>query len=241
MRSPINISIPEPCKESWHKMTPVQGGRHCDVCDKCIVDFTEKSDREIYKAYQANERLCGKFSVDQLDRFISKPAKKRAPLGIAAAAAIAVSAPVQAESSNPSIEIVENTSETKISHADQTRLLRGRVFDNETKEPLFGATVALYEQGKMIGGAMTDFDGYFAVQAEVIESHKVDAIEVQYVGFQTVRKEFDPPLTAENFEKYTDDLAIAVTVDQVVLLGDVVVIEVPWHRRLWWKIRGLFR
>ena len=221
-------------------MTPVQGGRHCDVCEKCIVDFTEKSDREIYKAYQANEKLCGKFSMDQLDRFISKPAEKRAPLGIAAAAALALSTPVEAASSNPSIEIVENVRESEASNVDQTRVLRGRVFDNETKEPLFGATVALYEQGEMIAGAMTDFDGYFAIQAEVIESHKVDAIEVQYIGFQTVRKEFDPPLTAENFEEYTDDLAIAVTEDQVVLLGDVVIIKAPWYKRLWWRIKRPF-
>ena len=222
-------------------MIPVPGGRHCDVCEKCIVDFTDKSDREIYKAYQAKDKLCGKFSINQLDRFISKPAKNRAHLGIAAAAALAVSAPVQAETPRHTIEIVENAKAVTTSNAEQTRVLRGRVFDNETKEPLFGATVALYEQGEMIGGAMTDFDGYFAIQAEVIESHKVDAIEVQYIGFQTVRKEFDPPLTAENFEEYTDDLAIAVTVDEVVLLGDVVVIEVPWYRQLWWKIRGLFR
>lgn len=222
-------------------MTPVPGGRNCEVCEKCIVDFTEKSDREIYKAYQANEKLCGKFSVYQLDRFISKPKGKRAPLGLAAAAALAVTAPVHAELPEHSIEIVENTRKAATSRTNQSRVLRGRVFDNETKEPVFSATVALYEQGVMIGGAMTDFDGYFAIQAEVIESHKVDAIEVHYIGFQTVRKEFDPPLTANNFEKYTDDLAIAVVEDNAVLLGDVVVIEVPWYRRLWWKMTGLFR
>jgi hypothetical protein len=111
MRSPINISIPEPCGESWQNMTPVQGGRHCDVCEKCIVDFTQSSDKEIWKAYQKEDKICGQFRPDQLNRLISQPKEKRVPMGIAAAAVLSMSTPAMAQTSAPAMVEIPSTYE----------------------------------------------------------------------------------------------------------------------------------
>lgn len=64
-----HISIPKPCHENWDSMNPREQGRHCDACDKTVIDFTEKSDREIgeYFAEHAHERICGHFRKDQVD------------------------------------------------------------------------------------------------------------------------------------------------------------------------------
>ncbi len=62
-------NIPIPCSEDWNKMKIGQIGRHCGVCDKSVVDFTEKSRHEIlsYLIEHRNEEVCGHVRVSQLD------------------------------------------------------------------------------------------------------------------------------------------------------------------------------
>ena len=64
-----HISIPKPCHENWDSMHPREQGRHCDACDKTVIDFTDKSEKEIgeYFAEHAHERICGHFRKDQVD------------------------------------------------------------------------------------------------------------------------------------------------------------------------------
>lgn len=240
MRSPINISIPEPCGESWHKMTPVPGGRHCNVCEKCIVDFTQSSDKEIWKAYQKEGKICGQFRADQLNRLIVSPRQNRSPMGIAAAAALAVSTPMAAQTSEPPKVVMSQTINEQVQAYPQEVILKGRVYENETKEPLPFANVQLWSKGEMVYGGDTDFDGYFGVREAIVVDHPIDAIVVSSMGYNDVRKSFDPPLTPQTFERLTDDLAIAVNQEDVMLLGDVVIIKAPWYKRLWWRIKRPF-
>lgn len=54
------------CNESWDKMHPVEGGRHCDVCNKKVVDFTNKTQNDFTLAWQeADGKLCGRFKAKQ--------------------------------------------------------------------------------------------------------------------------------------------------------------------------------
>ena len=41
------LHIEKPCLEDWNKMSPNQTGRHCQLCDKTVVDFTQMSPEEI--------------------------------------------------------------------------------------------------------------------------------------------------------------------------------------------------
>jgi len=63
-----HISIPKPCHENWDAMHPGEQGRHCDACDKTVIDFTKSSDSEIgeYFAEHAGTRICGYFRKSQL-------------------------------------------------------------------------------------------------------------------------------------------------------------------------------
>jgi hypothetical protein len=240
MRTFINISIPEPCGESWQKMSPVEGGRYCDVCEKCIVDFTNHSDKEIWKAYHKGGKICGQFRADQLNRLIVSPRQNSTPMGIAAAAALAVSTPMAAQTSEPPKVVMSQTINEQVQGYPQEVILKGRVYENETKEPLAFANVQLWSKGEMVYGASTDFDGYFGVREAIVADHPIDAIVVSYIGYTDVRKSFDPPLTPQTFEQLTDDLAIAMDEEQVMLLGDVIVIKAPWYKRLWWRIKRPF-
>jgi hypothetical protein len=221
-------------------MTPVPGGRHCEVCEKCIVDFTQSSDKEIWKAYQKEGIFCGQFRADQLNRLIVSPRQNRSPIGIAAAAALAVSTPMAAQTSEPPKVVMSQTINEQVQAYPQEVILKGRVYENETKEPLPFANVQLWSKGEMVYGGNTDFDGYFGVREAIVVDHPIDAIVVSYIGYTDVRKSFDPPLTPQTFEQLTDDLAIAMEEEQVMLLGDVIVIKAPWYKRLWWRIKRPF-
>lgn len=67
---PFKLSIPKPCHEDWDKMTPNEQGRHCDHCQKTVVDFSAKSDEEIKRFFEERnyQAVCGRFTNIQLDR-----------------------------------------------------------------------------------------------------------------------------------------------------------------------------
>jgi hypothetical protein len=63
------LRVPEPCHEDWGKMTPVDKGRFCASCAKCVTDFTVLSEKEIREAIQSNiGGMCGRFRQDQLEK-----------------------------------------------------------------------------------------------------------------------------------------------------------------------------
>ncbi len=76
---PIQISIPQPCSEDWNKMTPLEQGRFCDSCQKCVVDLTGFTDEQLYKyfAEHKDEKVCGRFQNWQLKRQVALPPEPR--------------------------------------------------------------------------------------------------------------------------------------------------------------------
>jgi hypothetical protein len=61
-----NVELKFICNENWDKMYPVEGGRHCDVCNKMVVDFTNKTQNDFTRAWQeADGKLCGRFKAKQ--------------------------------------------------------------------------------------------------------------------------------------------------------------------------------
>lgn len=77
MPNPLHVSIQDPCHENWQQMTPNEQGRHCLACQKTVVDFTQMSDQAILTYLrQTTSGVCGRFSIDQLDRHYGDPAPK---------------------------------------------------------------------------------------------------------------------------------------------------------------------
>ncbi|MBK6635691.1 MAG: carboxypeptidase-like regulatory domain-containing protein [Chitinophagaceae bacterium] len=71
----IQLSIPEPCHQSWHQMTPAEQGRYCNACAKVVVDFSMMTDTEVlnYFTTSDHEKVCGRALPSQLDRTIMRP------------------------------------------------------------------------------------------------------------------------------------------------------------------------
>ncbi|WP_347217925.1 hypothetical protein [Chryseobacterium sp.] len=63
-----NLYIPEPCSENWEAMSPQAKGRFCAVCNKCVIDFTQKQPQEILQIIEEKkeEQICGRFYGHQV-------------------------------------------------------------------------------------------------------------------------------------------------------------------------------
>ncbi len=65
-----NISIPNPCPENWEAMHPNKTGRHCNACNKTVVDFTKMTTDEVknYFTKKGTAKTCGHFYKSQVNR-----------------------------------------------------------------------------------------------------------------------------------------------------------------------------
>ena len=73
----IQIKVQESCHENWNGMQPNQQGRHCQSCQKTVVDFTDMTDTELVNFFTKNKgNTCGRFNNDQLQRSMAIPQKK---------------------------------------------------------------------------------------------------------------------------------------------------------------------
>jgi hypothetical protein len=64
------IIIAEPCTEPWEAMAQT-GKSDCSFCHSCqkeVIDFTQKSDKEISRIMNSQKDVCGKFTQSQLDK-----------------------------------------------------------------------------------------------------------------------------------------------------------------------------
>ncbi len=68
MQKTILVSIPQPCHEDWSNMSPQGNGRHCNSCNKIVVDFTKMDHEDLleYLRSHAGKGTCGRFKSSQL-------------------------------------------------------------------------------------------------------------------------------------------------------------------------------
>lgn len=65
----MKVEIKSPCSEDWDKMKIAMFSRHCDSCNKSVVDFTkmDRSEIIIHLLSNPNKKVCGRMSGQQLD------------------------------------------------------------------------------------------------------------------------------------------------------------------------------
>jgi hypothetical protein len=71
MKKTFTLNIAEPCSEDFSKMTKNQTGSHCDLCNKTVLDFTGKTNREvaaIISKQKDKNSICAKVSPIQLQQ-----------------------------------------------------------------------------------------------------------------------------------------------------------------------------
>jgi len=65
----MKLEIKEPCHEDWNKMKIGMISRHCDSCNKSVMDFTKMNRAEIITYILSNptDQVCGRMNRDQFD------------------------------------------------------------------------------------------------------------------------------------------------------------------------------
>ena len=65
----MKVTIKEPCLENWDNMKTGIESRHCDLCNKNVIDFTKKNRAEIitYLLDRSNERVCGRIKGNEFE------------------------------------------------------------------------------------------------------------------------------------------------------------------------------
>lgn len=65
----MKVTIKEPCLEDWDKMKTGIESRHCDLCNKNVIDFTQKNRAEIitYLLDRSNEGVCGRMKGNEFE------------------------------------------------------------------------------------------------------------------------------------------------------------------------------
>lgn len=157
----LSLTIPEPCTQNWNDMTPNSKGRHCDSCQKTVVDFSNYTDKELVEFFKKTQgEVCGRISSYQFNRpmpIIEKSNNTffhRALFGGALLAGIAgtakgqlfnhSAAPIMVPIYNSSVYTFakEDHSQTGTKH-NSTRKVYGKVVDDNTKEPIQNVEVSL--------------------------------------------------------------------------------------------------
>ncbi len=175
----IKFNIPNPCHEDWDKMSPKDQGRHCNACQKIVVDFTNMSDHEIFKYIKthSNQRICGRSKTSQLNRKMSF--KKDNPIFYKAAlVAISISfipIPILSQTEISNIEAIAKFPKKKF-------IISG-VINEDDGTPAISANVVFSKNGAFIIGVATDFDGRFNLELEG-ETLSEFEMKISYLGFK---------------------------------------------------------
>lgn len=174
MKKQILLHIPEPCHENWDAMTPQDKGRHCQSCNKVVVDFSVMTDRQVLDYFKnAQGNTCGRFHNDQLQRPLIEPQKQLGKWNyfLASVASFFVGLKLMAQPkillgkvANPKQEIVNKTTQNNAIKGEvvmpELITVTGKVTD-EKGAALVGVSVTI---GKTNKGVVTRSDGGFRIK-----------------------------------------------------------------------------
>jgi hypothetical protein len=159
MKTKKTLHLPSPCSEPWSNMHPNTEGRHCDTCDKTVVDFTAKTDEEIYH-YLSNSpgQVCGRFRTTQ----IATTPLYRKWAGVLSLSLAAGLMPLQMAAQTAPLKMA-SFSQKNILLEKQIWQIQGSVLCEEKLEPLPFASVAVYVNDQLITGTESDLEGWFTI------------------------------------------------------------------------------
>jgi len=214
----MKISIPQPCHENWHEMTPNERGRFCASCQKTVVDFTDWTDKMLIDFLLKNKTVtCGRFTNIQLEKeFTSRQPRKRLYYIAAAFSLISLftQAPLaHAQTTQVRSEQTANPTHGKYGGSKVIYTVKGSILDIKSKEPIVNVVIQFYKENDAlpVAGCITDMDGNYEMKG--IEPGKYRVI-VRLAGYKTTSKiiEIDSgnPTVIANFRMGFDNRSLGV-------------------------------
>ena len=174
----LKLSIQKPCSQAWGDMKQMYIGRHCDSCQKTVVDFSKYTDKELVDFFKnATHGLCGRFDSRQINKNIPIPVTNnnsffyRAMFGTALVAGIATGANGQvihqsippAQIPIPTSPVISdnNQNSKKNTLIPSEHYIKGTVL-GKGKKPLSDAEITI--QGMEDSLVYSDSLGHFSVK-----------------------------------------------------------------------------
>lgn len=191
MAKQIEIQIPNPCHEDWNNMTIEAQGRHCNSCKKTVIDFSLMNDEQLVNFFKSEtSHVCGRISIDQVNKEILIPARKipwltyffqvSIPLFLLS---LKTTAQNKLESNVTEISLPKKkASETPKS--EQTQIIKGSV-KTDKGIPISYASILIRGTQK---GTVTDTSGNFSISIKGFEKF----IQVSVVGYEMKMIEVEP-------------------------------------------------
>lgn len=166
------LKIAEPCHENWNEMTAIDKGKHCAVCAKQVIDFTQNSREEIVNYLeQTKGQTCGRFKCGQIDIYGTEAKSASKPsvsffkaIAASVLAAFGIGSNTIIAQSGEHFEmgdVVAEPIEIITSNTHNIALLgtiksHGSIVEN--------AKVSVYSNGKLLKSIRTKTDGRYSFQ-----------------------------------------------------------------------------
>lgn len=240
------ITIPNPCSQSWQQMTPAGQGRHCESCCKTVIDFSKMSNEAIIRQLSNAANICGRFERHQLaninnrlytDNLPGASWWKRALLYLTLAGSI--SACKVSNLTKPGTEAKADIDknhqkafpgDTSENIAASTKakskiMIKGTITAREDGLPLPGAVVKL--KGTTTT-AIADVNGNFKITIPA-ENAK---LAISFIGYDT----------KEILVKENDNPSYKIVMcSNAVSMGEVVIVKAnsPRPKNVWLRVRGI--
>lgn len=220
----LEIKVERPCDESWDKMRPENGGRHCGQCEKVVRDFTEATDAELTGFFRDRpQHVCGRFRPEQLNRlFPFEPLTPKPQIGPWRSAALigglmlsggvvagqsVATPPPPPPPPEPSCYVLGEPALVG------SRIVSGQVVD-ERGEGIIGAHVQVVGSSNV---TCTDLDGYFTLP--VPDGLKRAAINISIIGFETETLTFNKKALKKGEPVKVQLKDKVYTLEEVTVLG----------------------
>ena len=130
-----NIHFSIPCKENINDMSSCDQGKHCNACERTIIDFRNKSQEELDKLKKTNKQICGIYSEKQ----VAKGYESYFQLAAATVRAIGLSGSFQSihaqEETDPFKFPTTNTNTVVCTTVSNENLIIGTIYDEYPEYP----------------------------------------------------------------------------------------------------------
>ena len=252
----INLSQVKKCNQIWNDMPTSEKGKICNKCHNTIHDFRNFSSLEIALVHsKSKSKVCGLYNEEQLENnFQAKTIPKKrhtfklSTMGLLLTSVIQSQIPAQqtdtthVETYIDSEKIKEKNQNSSIDSlnkqkhsTDSLKIVRGIVKDSKG-EFLPGCSVYIKEVNDAV---ISNFEGEFNIDVtDKLKQSDTLSLDFQYVGYG--RKEVI--ITNSDFVNSNDrflDINLEDNTEELTVF--TVTVRRPIHKRIWYKIKNIFR
>ena len=246
----INLSNLKHCNQVWTEMPENDLGRNCQKCSHTIIDFRKSTNSEIAQKHLFSDtKVCGLYSKEQLQKPVKTVQTSDnvnfksiyfASLSLLTSTIFAQEkTEIKTEqtdkflSKNAKVD-AKNSKESSAANmlASKNIIISGKMTD-ENGEPLVGGNIVVKGSST---GTSTDFDGIYKLNLNEKYISENLTLVYSYIGFTTVEKTIDSVAIQKN-----QIINVKLKEDSDSITSFYVTLKPPLHKRIWYKIKNIFR